>query len=237
MTKSIPWKSNHFNYSGIVGSDSIDEPNRAIILVHGNSRDATDWDQHFEYFSDRDISGDEIWAISFDHSKYTHYYLAQQLENFVGTVLDLTELDEISIISHSLGVTVSRYWMYTFERYDTVDTFIGIAGANHGSSLCPPKSVSRFFSDSSKYKPCESLTNNSITPTFIDRLNDKAGETPEDVNYYTIRGSKDKFFINCIDSPKLEGAEENILLYEDHEGARESKDSLEHQYNWIVQDS
>lgn len=235
MTQSIPWESNQYNYSGIVGDGEYSQVDKAIILVHGNSRDAYDWIHHFNYFSKKGEDESELWAISFDDSNFTHSYLAQQLEEFIANVLEKTGLEEVSIISHSLGVTVTRYWMYKFNRYDQVNTFIGLAGANHGSSLCPPKSVALFFPESSKYKPCECLTDKSLTPTFVEQLNAEEGETSGNVKYYTIRGSRDKFFLNCPDSPILEGAEENLLLDTGHEGVRESPESLEYQYNWITE--
>lgn len=233
MAESIPWESENFYYSGVVGSDNYNDADKAIIFVHGNNRDASDWSKQFKYFQEQGTPPQNLWAITFDTSSVTHHHLARQLEEFTEKVLEYTGLNEVSIIAHSLGVTVTRYWLYQFDRYDNVDVFIGIAGANHGSDVFIPKGVAWFFPKFSKYKPCQELSNNSVTPTLVEDLNRKVGETPGDVKYYTIRGSKDTLFLNCIDSPALEGAEENILLDAGHDGVRESKESLEYQYKWI----
>lgn len=235
MVLSIPWDSTQYNYTGIVGDEGYEKSKNATLFVHGNGRDATDWSTHFKYFTEKGMNGNELWAISFDNSKFTHSYLASQLEEFVENIFRYTEIENVSIISHSLGVTVSRYWLQKYDRYNDVNTFIGIAGANHGASLCPPKGLAMFLPESNRCKPCQSLSDKSITPTLVEELNNKVGETPGDVKYYTIRGSDDRFYRSCSESPRLEGAEENIVLDADHDEVRKSVESLENQYKWITE--
>ena len=72
------------------------------------------------------------------------------LRAFVLAVLDYTGSEKVSIITHSMGVTLGRavikggtfpdYYGSTFYLGDSiadrVDTFIGIAGGNWGLATC-----------------------------------------------------------------------------------------------------
>lgn len=232
MVNSLPWKSS-YSYSGRSGSPVEGPVDAPIVFIHGNSRDATDWTKHFEYFMENGIDGDRLWAISFDNSSLTHKRLAEQLEDFISNLLELTETNSISIVSHSLGVTVSRYWMENYDRYGVVSTFVGIAGANHGLDVCGPYTMFDNIPEGRRSKPCQVLGSSLLQKPPIQELNEKTGETPGDIDYYTIRGTHDSFYTVSPDSPRLEGAE-NIILETDHEGVREDVEALELIYKWTA---
>jgi len=161
----------------------------------------------------------------------THDALSEQLEHFVSSVLEYCGSDSISIVSHSLGVTVSRFWLEEYSRYEVVDTFVGLAGANHGLGVCGLSVASKSLPEHHRLKPCQTIGNSSLSKTPIEELNETVGETPGDIEYYTIRGELDSLYAGCLDSPKLNGAEENLSLWVGHEGVREYP--VKQIYEWV----
>lgn len=233
MTIKLPW-GEEVDYSGVVGGPIDKNIAPPIVFVHGNGRDATDWVNHFSYFTENGVSPSRLWAISFDNSNMTHDSLAAQLDDFVSRLLETIESDTISFVGHSLGVTVGRVWMEQYDRYENVQNFVGIAGANHGINMCGLCKVSENFPTSHRLKPCQTLGSSVFHTPPIEKLNEKIGETPGDVQYYTIRGTKDSYYTGCLMSPELDGAEENVTLHTDHEGVREDEAAIKKVFEWVV---
>lgn len=199
-----------------------------IVFVHGNQRDACDWESHARFFLERGYGGDELWAITFGEGSPSHPTMAEQLEAFVDRVCAETGAETVSLVSHSLGVTGARFWLAAYDRYDRVDDFVGLAGANHGTVLnswCADVGLTR-----GTYKVIPTLRADYGDDHPLALLN--ADETPGDVDYYTIRGTEDPLFWGCRDSPKLEGAT-NVELETGHDGVRADVDALGHVYEWI----
>lgn len=122
--------------------------------------------------------------------------------------------------------------MQEYERYTYVDVFIGIAGANHGISICPPSSVASIAPDSSFIRPCEFLSTVGGGNYHYTTLNE-GEECSGNIEYYTIRGSNDKIFIFDTDSPCLDDATENVVLSEDHIGVKDSDDTIDMCIDWL----
>lgn len=202
-----------------------------VVFAHGNSRDACDYDEHAEYFIDRGYGGDALWSITFRETGSTHDMMRDQLEDFVGKILDYTGVNGVNMVGHSLGVTGIRHWMDDLNRFGRVDTFVGLAGANHGTETCGVR--------------CEAKPGNARVCDYIAipcadtpgealfELNNP-DETPEDVDYYTIRGTADAFFTTRMNSPRLEGAVENVVLDgATHDEVRTSNESKELLFQWL----
>ena len=81
---------------------------------------------------------------------------------------------------------------------------------------------------------CHFLQDGTAEESPLAALNED--ETPGAVDYYTIRGVEDPLFMQRPDSPALDGAT-NVALETDHDGARESLDSLELVYEWVADES
>jgi pimeloyl-ACP methyl ester carboxylesterase len=230
----LPWEAD--GYGGWGGHEYHGtEPGTErppVVFVHGNQRDACDWEPHAEFFLNRSYGGDELWAISFGDASPTHPAMADQLEEFVTQVCAYTGAEQVSVVGHSLGVTGLRYWLAREDRYDRVDSFVGIAGANHGSELFGL--AVRVGLTEGTYGVCRFLQDGPAGESPLAALNEN--ETPGDVDYYTIRGTEDPLFMQRPESPALEGAT-NVALETDHDGARESLDSLELLYEWVADES
>jgi pimeloyl-ACP methyl ester carboxylesterase len=228
----LPWRTRTYGgWGGHEYHDTAPGVDRTpVVFVHGNQRDACDWTAYADFFANRTYSGDELWAITFGSGSPSHDAMADQLDDFVGKVRTHTGADEVAVVGHSLGVTGLRYWMHREDRHDWVDTFVGLAGANHGTVLS--SYAAKAGLDGGAYKMSHFLRND------YERLGDhplavlNEDETPGDTDYYTIRGTDDELFWNCTDSPALEGAEENVAIATDHDGVRSSLQSAEHVFEW-----
>lgn len=211
------------------------EPGRnhnPVVFVHGNSRDACDFSKHADAFRERDYLGDSLWSITFRESTSTHPEMRDQLDQFVAEVLSYTGAAAVDVVAHSLGVTGARFWMAERDRYDQVDTFVGLAGANHGTGTCPTCDPYPGTGE-----PCQ-----FISPACADEPGEPLyelnhpDETPGVVSYYTVRGTADVFFPVDQDSPRLDGALRNVVLDgATHDEVRESDRSVGLQYQWVTE--
>jgi pimeloyl-ACP methyl ester carboxylesterase len=125
------------------------------------------------------------------------------LYDFVLAVRRYTGSNKFSIVAHSLGVTIARKMLkvHRYLRRDLV-AFVGIAGANHGTSFCPPGSESELSS-------CDEIA--AGTP-WLAALNGPGGrdETYKPARWMTIRDGTpagDIVYLATYDqSPILRGA-------------------------------
>jgi hypothetical protein len=127
------------------------------------------------------------------------------LYRFVLAVRAYTGSGKFSIVSHSLGVTLARKMLKVHPelRKDLV-AFVAIAGANHGTSFCPPGSESLVMS-------CDEIAAGTL---WLEELN---GEGGEDETYppapwltvYDGSGAGDPAYAGptYAQSPRLEGAD------------------------------
>lgn len=230
----LPWETDSL-YGGWGGHEffeTVSGTTRApVVFVHGNRRDADDWNDTCDRFLAEGYQGDELWAITFSERTSTHEEMRHQLDGFTSHVRSYTGSESVLIVAHSLGVTGVRYWLSESDRYEWVDAFVGLAGANHGLSwarLCcnsgldvGPCQVSGFLRDDYALHPNHPLT----------ELNQN--ETPGDVDYYTIRGQYDRLFWADPASPRLDGAVENLVLPTDHDGVRQTDRAVDHIFAWV----
>ncbi|WP_276261282.1 esterase/lipase family protein [Haloglomus litoreum] len=175
------------------------------------------------------------------------------------------DVSTVDLVSHSLGVTGVRLWLADRRRYDwpsvsldadhpaarprfdRVDTFVGLAGANHGTPTCGPCRTG-----TGSGEPC-----NVISPLCADEPGEplydlnhygadctdpdapcETNETPrgDRIDYYTIRGTADYFYADDPDSPVLAGAESNVVVDGAHNATRASDTAIELVYQWVTDD-
>ncbi|MFQ6609609.1 MAG: hypothetical protein ACE5D7_02290 [Fidelibacterota bacterium] len=114
-----------------------------IVFVHGNGHSANNWKTMATYFAKAGYTWNELWAISYLQAVEDENYNSNEgnwaeIDSFVASVLAYTGVNQVQIISHSLGVTVARSWLKHADDYNQVRSFVAIAGANHGVSFCGP---------------------------------------------------------------------------------------------------
>ena len=141
-----------------------------VIFVHGNNVDAADWYPVRDEFRKAGWTDQELWALSYNGLggnngagvQYQNQQAADEhsemgwdgvtrvtnndanvpdLYDFILAVRAYTGSSRFSLVGHSLGVTLARKTLKVHPelRPDLV-AFVGIAGANHGTTFCPPGS-------------------------------------------------------------------------------------------------
>lgn len=159
----------------------------------------------------------------------------EEMYDFIRAVQDYTGCDCFALVGHSLGVTVARktLWAYPELRAD-LTAFVGIAGGNHGSSLCAPGSAGLLIS-------CDELEKDS---PWLEELNGPGGvdETYPPARWVTIydgTGVSD-FAFNGPDyaqSPRLEGADNREYPFVDHNALRIRADIIDAYRQFLEQAS
>ena len=221
-----------------------------VILVHGNTTDHADWYPVRDQFHEAGWTDQELWALSInglgsnngggsnperdaEHREMGWDGQARitgndvnvpDLYDFIRAVQAYTGSKKFSIVSHSLGVTVARKTLKVHPklRRDLV-AFVGIAGGNHGTSLCPPGSEGVLMS-------CDEIA--ADTP-WLGELNGPEGrdETYGPARWMTIydgTGAGDVGYVGpaYAQSPRLEGAENVEFPNMDHNVLRTSPETV-----------
>lgn len=152
------------SYGGKSGSgDSV--VNQPVIFIHGNSDMAvgttfgqTGWTASINYFTSNGYKPSELYATTWGPAsalsasqQYHSKAHVMKVRKFIEAVLAYTGATKVDIISHSMGVTLTRKAIKGGSASDSlaggsysvgssltarVDTFVGIAGANLGLTSC-----------------------------------------------------------------------------------------------------
>lgn len=227
----LPWNTEG-SYGGWWGPLRFDEStqttSKPIIFVHGKGNDADDWTAHAPWFSASGYEYGDFWGITFQHPISRHEEMAEQLDSFIRRVREFADADTVDIVSHSLGVTGARHWMHTRDRYSWVDTFVGLAGANHGVPAFSHLELDSF--EERQRDVCRYL--DPTNEDGVQQLN--SYNVPQSVTRYTIRGVFDHYFMGDIRSPRLEGAEDNVVLPVSHNGTRIHPSAMRHMERMVA---
>lgn len=209
----FPWTSDRVGGWGGGGCPAGHAPRRPVIFVHGNTEAAGFWRASEsgtsivnvrQRFLDAGWCADELWAISYDGAGgyFTYNDInAEEVFEFVDAVRAYTEAGQVDVVAHSLGVTVVRKAAAFHPVLTTwMANFVGIAGANHGTTTCRGAGTAHLSHG------CEELEPGSA---WLAALNG-AGETPAGPRYLTIydgSGVVDTFYVGPdAQSPALAGA-------------------------------
>lgn len=135
-----------------------------VIFIHGNSDLAlgsnagqTGWTESIEYFLAQGYTKAELYATSWgpanalqSANQYHSKSYVTFIRNFIQAVKSYTGASKVDIITHSMGVTLTRKAIKGGSGYDLanggaynlgssltyIDAFVGIAGANWGLTSC-----------------------------------------------------------------------------------------------------
>jgi hypothetical protein len=132
--------------------------NEPVIFIHGNSDKASGWNASIDYFLSKGYTRAELYAITWGPADATQssqqYHSRPYLERiraFIQAVKQYTGASKVDIITHSMGVTLTRKAIKGGPASDAlnggsynlgssltsiVDTFVGIAGGNWGLVSC-----------------------------------------------------------------------------------------------------
>ncbi len=142
------------------GRTSATDPivNQPVIFIHGNSDKASGWNASIDYFLSKGYTRAELYAITWgdaDPAKSSLQYHSrpniERIRAFIQAVRQYTGASKVDIITHSMGVTLTRKAIKGGTAHDAlnggsynlgssltsiVDTFVGIAGGNWGLVSC-----------------------------------------------------------------------------------------------------
>lgn len=161
-----------FERSDLVGgsyggkqNDSDTVVNQPVIFIHGNSDKAvgtvtgqTGWNASIDYFLSKGYKTSELYATTWGPadplmSAYQYHSKAYltRIRAFIQAVKAYTGASKVDIVTHSMGVTLTRKAIKGGTANDaldggsynlgpsltsSVDTFVGISGANWGLTSC-----------------------------------------------------------------------------------------------------
>lgn len=218
-----------------------------VIFVHGNNVDAADWYPVRDRFREAGWIDQELFALSYNglganngsalftpnperdaehaamgwdgNTRVTANEVnVPDLHAFILAVRAYTGSARFSIVAHSLGVTLARRVLKVHPelRSDLV-AFVGIAGANQGTTFCPPGSEGEVHS-------CDEI---AAGTAWLAALNGPGGadETYGPARWLTISdgtGVGDPAFVGptYADSPKLRGADNRTFPLTYHNDLR-----------------
>ena len=172
-----------------------------VILVHGTFADMSDsWQSLSPLLYN---NGYCVFALnygSYDGSGSVGVYAtgdiaasAQQLATFVDRVLAATGAKKVDLVGHSQGGMMPRYYIKNLGGASKVDTLVGLAPSNHGTTLEGLFTLAGYFPGASSLvgADCPACEEQEAGSSFITALN-HGGETVPSVKYTVIESDNDE---------------------------------------------
>jgi triacylglycerol esterase/lipase EstA (alpha/beta hydrolase family) len=137
---------------------------------------------------------------------------AQQLSTFVNQVLAATGARKVDIVGHSQGGMMPRYYLRFLGGAAKVDTLVGLAPSNHGTTLFGLSTLeSASGAGSADIPGCTACAEQTAGSAFLTRLNAGADTVPG-VHYTVIETRYDEV-VTPYTSAFLTGPDvKNMLL-------------------------
>ena len=114
---------------------------------------------------------------------------ARELKEFTERVLEATGAAKVSMVGHSQGGMMPRYYIKFLGGDQVVDDLVGIAPSNHGSTAAGPPGMNPLAPILDALMPA--LGQQSAGSPFLTELN-AGDETPGDVSYTQITTKYDE---------------------------------------------
>jgi len=172
-----------------------------VILVHGTFGDMSDsWQALSPLLYD---NGYCVFALNYgpyDGSGSVGVYAtgkiedsAAQLSSFADRVVAATGARKVDIVGHSQGGMMPRYYIKFLGGASKVDTLVGLAPSNHGTTLNGLFTLASYFPGGSSLPgaDCPACQEQEAGSSFITNLN-AGGETTPGVNYTVIESDNDE---------------------------------------------
>ncbi|MGZ6638044.1 MAG: esterase/lipase family protein [Solirubrobacteraceae bacterium] len=201
------------------------EPSRAhaypVILVHGTFADMSD---SWQALSPQ-LYNSGYCVFAFNYGSYFGSGLlgvdgvgeiansARQLASFVNRVLNATGARKVDLVGHSQGGMMPRYYLKFLGGASNVETLVGLAPSNHGTTLDGLFKLAGFFPGANTFVGaiCPACREQEAGSSFLNTLN-SGGDTVAGVHYTVIQSSHDEV-VTPYRSAFLAGSHvTNILL-------------------------
>jgi triacylglycerol lipase len=153
-----------------------------VVLVHGTFEGAADnWATASPKFK---AAGYCVFALEYGNRATGDIAAsAGQLERFVDAVLAATAARKVSMVGHSQGGMMPRYYLKFLGGASKVDDLVGLAPSNHGTT-----NPGAILAGATFCPACDQQTAGS---PFLTNLN-AGDETPGDVSYTQIETRYDE---------------------------------------------
>lgn len=114
-----------------------------VVMVHGNTGSPSDWNNTVSYLKGKGWLDSQIYRPAWGYTLAANAYLNSHDSTNTGKVktaitnaLNASCTGKIDVIGHSMGVTLAMKAINELGVSGRVNTFVGIAGAQHGLLSC-----------------------------------------------------------------------------------------------------
>jgi triacylglycerol lipase len=154
-----------------------------VVLVHGTYGDMSMWGTMSTALVN---SGYCVYALNYgSYGTASIATSAGELKVFIDKVLAATGAAKVSIVGHSQGGTMPRYYLKNLGGAAKVNDLISISAANHGTTN------SAITARMVGYPACTACTQLVAGSSFLSSLN-ATDETPGEVSYTNVVTAYDK---------------------------------------------
>jgi triacylglycerol esterase/lipase EstA (alpha/beta hydrolase family) len=185
-----------------------------IVLVHGTFEGAAD---NWAVVSPQlKAAGYCVFALDYgDRATGDIATSAAQLERFVDAVLAATGARKVSLVGHSQGGMMPRYYIKFLGGANAVDDLVGLAPSNHGTTLSGLAIMAGYFPGALPLVGalCPACTDQVKGSPFITALN-AGGDTVAGVKYTVIQSRYDEV-VTPYSSAFLSGADVTNITIQD----------------------
>lgn len=194
---------------------------RPVVLVHGTFANSTDnWLAFAPYLVNRGYC-----VFSLDYGQLPGVPLfnalgpidksAEQLQVFVDKVLAATGAAKADLVGHSQGGLMPRYYLKFLGGAAKVNTFVGIAPDNHGTTLDGLTNLLPYFPGAEDLLSAvtPALADQIVGSAFLTKLN-AGGDTVPGV-HYTVIATKYDEVVTPYRSQFLTGSDVHNVLLQD----------------------
>ncbi|MER5536141.1 esterase/lipase family protein [Streptomyces mirabilis] len=194
---------------------------RPVVLVHGTFANSIDnWLAFAPYLVDRGYC-----VFSLDYGQLPGVPLfnalgpidksAEQLQVFVDKVLTATGAAKADLVGHSQGGLMPRYYLKFLGGAAKVNTFVGIAPDNHGTTLDGLTNLLPYFPGAEDLLSAATpaLADQIVGSAFLTKLN-AGGDTVPGV-HYTVIATKYDEVVTPYRSQFLTGSDVHNVLLQD----------------------
>ncbi|MDR7073005.1 esterase/lipase family protein [Fictibacillus barbaricus] len=117
---------------------------------------------------------------------------AMELKIFIDHVLQLTGAEKVSIVGHSQGGMMPRYYTKFLGGDQKVDDLIGLVPSNHGTKGVA--GLTELTTTGADLASCEACHQQSADSDFIAKLNE-GDETPGNISYTNVSTRNDEIVV------------------------------------------
>jgi pimeloyl-ACP methyl ester carboxylesterase len=217
----IAYTTTHFGQSPLGANNWACKPTAAhpypVVLAHGTAGNMTDsWEALSPLLAN---AGYCVYAFNYGGPSATNPFQGlgpietsgQQLSTFVDQVLAASGAAKVDIVGHSQGGMMPRYYLRFLGGASKVDTLVGLAPSNHGTTLFGLTTLEAGFGASGADIPaCGACGEQTAGSAFLTELN-ADHETEPGVHYTVIETTHDEV-VTPYTSAFLTGANVNNVV-------------------------